>query len=204
MTQPCTSWPERYYEEFDPEKRRRLLEEAIAAGEGDAAENEMRRRLWELRYVPARKNAPPADRYIALWLALDRWRKMGLTPRQAPAAHKELEKMAGLFRPEGSVGLVQPLLHAELVHTVRLYLSTCTQSNYGTMLMSMMRMRDDQIVGKAAKEVAEVTCLVPRWADMADAFAPLAPAAREAFALVFPAGTEALERAFAQCGQAEA
>ena len=29
-------------------------------------------------------------------------------------------------------------------------------------------------------------------------------AAREAFALVFPAGTEALERAFAQCGQAEA
>ena len=51
---------------------------------------------------------------------------------------------------------------------------------------------------------AEVTLTVSRWAGMDDAFAPLAPAAREAFALVFPAGTEALERAFAQCGQAEA
>ena len=201
MTQPQISWPERYYEEFDPERRRRLLNEAMAAGDGTAAENEIRRRLWELRYVQPRKNAPLADRYIALWLALDRWRKAGLAPRKARAARKELEKMAGLLQPEGDAGLVQPLLHAELVHTVRLYLSTCTQSNYGTMLMSMMRMRDDQIVGKAAKEVAEVTLAVPRWAGLDEAFAPLAPAARDAFALVFPAGAETLDRAFAQYDQ---
>ena len=204
MAHPQTSWPERYYEEFDPERRRRLLDEAMAAGEGDAAENEIRRRLWELRYVQPRKNAPLADRYIALWLALDHWRKVGLAPRQVRAARKELEKMTGLLQPEGDAGLVQPLLHSELMHAVRLYLTTCVQSNYGTMLMGMMRMKDEQIVGKAAKEVAEVTLTVPRWAGMDDAFAPLAPAAREAVALVFPAGTEALERAFAQCGQAEA
>ena len=108
------------------------------------------------------------------------------------------------MQPEGDAGLVQPLLHSELMHAVRLYLTTCVQSNYGTLLMGMMRMKDEQIVGKAAKEVAEVTLTVPRWAGMDETFAPLAPAAREAFALVFPAGAEALERAFAQCGQAEA
>ena len=29
MAHPQTSWPERYYEEFDPERRRRLLDEAM-------------------------------------------------------------------------------------------------------------------------------------------------------------------------------
>ena len=90
MAHPQTSWPERYYEEFDPERRRRLLDEAMAAGEGDAAENEIRRRLWELRYVQPRKNAPLADRYIALWLALDHWRKVGLAPRQVRRATRAL------------------------------------------------------------------------------------------------------------------
>lgn len=204
MIQPRASWPDRYYLEFDAEKRLRLLEEAIAAGEGDAAENEMRRTLWELRYTRPRKNAPLADRYIALWLALDHWRKQGLSPRQLHTAQKELAELAALVRPEGDEALVQPLVHSELVHTMRLYLSTCMQSNYGTMLMGMIRLKDDQLIGKAAKEVAEVTCLVPRWAGMAKDFAPLAPAAQEAFALVFPSGTEVLERAFARCEQPEA
>ena len=106
MTRPCTSWPERYYEETDPEKRRLLLEQAMTAGEGDAAENEVRRRLWELRYTRPRRNAPLADRYIALWLALDHWRKPGLAPRQVRAAQKELEELAGLLRPEGGADLV--------------------------------------------------------------------------------------------------
>ena len=83
--------------------------------------------------------------------------------------------MAFLLHPEGDAGLVQPLLHSELTHAVRLYLTTCVQSNYGTMLMGMMRMKDEQIAGKAAKEVAEVTLAVPRWAGMSEAFAPLAP-----------------------------
>lgn len=204
MTQPCTSWPERYYLELDAEKRLRLLEEAIAAGEGDAAENEVRRRLWELRYTRPRKNAPLADRYIALWLALDHWRKAGPGPSLARAAQKELAGLAALLQPEGDAGLVPPLVHSELVHAVRLYLSTCIRSNYGTMLMGLMRMSDESLVGKAAKEVAEVTCLVPRWADMAEVFAPLAPAAQEAFALVFPSGAEVLEQAFARCQQPEA
>lgn len=202
MTRPCTSWPERYYEETDPEKRRLLLEQAMTAGEGDAAENEVRHRLWELRYTRPRRNAPLADRYIALWLALDHWRKSGLAPRQVRAAQKELEELAGLLRPEGGADLVPPLVHSELVHAVRLYLSTCLQSNYGTMLMGLMRMSDEQLVGKAAKEVAEVTCLVPRWAGMDETFAPLAPAAQEAFALVFPGKDEVLEQALVRCGQA--
>lgn len=196
-----TRWPEGYYEEFDPEKRRQLLEEAMAAGEGDAAENGLRRRLWELRYEKARKNAPPADRYIALWLTLDHWRKSGLSPRQARAARRELAPMAALLQPEGDEAAVRPLVHNELVHATRLYLNTCAQSSYGTVLLGLVRLKNDQLVEKAAKEVAEVTSLVPRWAGLAGEFAPLAPAAREAFGLVFPEGVEVLERAFARCEQ---
>ena len=116
----------------------------------------------------------------------------------------KLAGVAGPVPPQLPGWLLFGALGGVSVCAVRLYLTTCVQGNYGTMLMGLMRMKDEQIVGKAAKEVAEVTLTVPRWAGMDEAFAPLAPAAREAFALVFPAGTEALERAFAQCGQAEA
>ena len=202
MTQSQTAWPARYYEEFDAEKRRWMLEEAIAIGEGDAAENELRRRLWDARYVRPRKNAPLADRYVALWLGLDRWRKLGLAPRQVRAAEKELRETAALLLPEETrTDPGRALLHCELVHAVRLYLKTCTESSYGTTLMGLMRMKSEQLIEKAAAETAEVTVLVPRWAGVEEAFAPLAPAAREAFTLVFPDGGEALERAFARCAQ---
>lgn len=203
MAQDLTApWPARYYEEFDATKRRQLLEQAIAAGEGDAAENDLRLRLWEARYGQSRKNAPPADRCIALWLALDRWRKLGLRPRQARAAEKELRELAGLLMPGQTLtGPGRALLHSELVHAVRLYLNTCIESSYGTVLMGLVRMKSDQLIEKAAAEVAEVTTLVPRWAGVEQQLEPLAPAAREAFAQVFPEGNEALERAFARCGQ---
>ena len=199
-TQTRTAWPERYYEEFDPETRRQLLEEALAAGEGDTAENELRRLLWERRYTRPRRNAPPADRYIARWRTRDHWRKAG--PHRARAAARELGRLAPLLRPEGG-GDAQALLHRELVHAVRLYLSTCARGSYGTLLMGLVRMNSDQLLEKVAREVAEVTILVPRWAGLEAEFAPLAPAAREAFELAFPEGGAALEDAFARCGQAE-
>lgn len=197
-------WPDRYYEEFNPEKRLRLLEEAISAGEGDGAENELRRTLWEMRYEKGHRGAPPADRYIALWLALNRWRQKGLSPLQARNAGRELRGLAGVIRPQGRAELVQPLLHRELVHAVRLYLNSCVQGSYGTVMLGMMRMSSDKLIEKAAREVAEVTCLVPRWAGLAGELAPLAPAAREAFPLVFPDGEEALEQALGRCGAAKA
>lgn len=201
MPQTRAAWPERYYEEFDPDKRLRLLEEAMAAGEGNEAENALRRRLWALRYTRTRRGAPPADRYIALWLGLDYWRKSGLVPRQVRTANRELRGFVGLLQPEGPAELVEPLVHRELVHAVRLYLNSCAQSSYSTVVLGMMRMNRPQLLEKAAKEVAEVTGVVPRWAGLAREFAPLAPAAREAFALVFPDGDDLLEAAFARCGQ---
>lgn len=203
MPQTRAAWPDCYYEEFDPDKRLRLLKEALAAGEGNAAENELRRRLWALRYTRTRRGAPPADRYIALWLALNYWRKSGLVPRQARNANRELRAFAGALQPEGPAELVTELVHRELVHAVRLYLNSCVQGSYSTVVLGMMRMNRPQLIEKAAREVAEVTRVVPRWAGLASEFAPLAPAAREAFSRVFPDGDDLLEQALARCGQGE-
>lgn len=193
-------WPDRYYEEDKPEKRLRMLEEAMDAGEGDPAENEIRRRLWALRYEKPRKNAPTADRYMALWLTLDRWRGKGLLPWQNRTAARELRQLAARFRPDGPAEMVGPLLHRELVHAVRLYLKSCLQGSYSTVMLGTMRMTDGQIMEKAAREAAEVTLTVPRWAGLSEAFAPLAPAAREAFLEVFPDGGALLDREFLRCG----
>lgn len=200
MTSMTAVWPDCYYEEYKPEKRLELLQAAMAAGEGDPAENEIRRNLWALRYDKPRKSAPAADRYVALWLALDRWRTKGFLPWQSRAAARELGRFAGLLRPEGPAERVGPLLHRELVHAVRFYLKSSLQGSYSTVVLGTMRMGSRQLMEKAAREVAEVTVAVPRREGLAAAFAPLAPAAREAFVEVFPDGGELLDREFARCG----
>lgn len=65
MRKERAPWPECYYEETDPLKRRALLEEAIEKGEGEPAVNALRQKLWALRYGErTRKNAPPPT---AMW-----------------------------------------------------------------------------------------------------------------------------------------
>ena len=44
------TWPESYYSEKDPGLRRILLEEEIRQHPG-VSENDLRQKLWEIRYV---------------------------------------------------------------------------------------------------------------------------------------------------------
>ena len=59
-----------YYRETEPEKRKELLEQAIASGEDQEA-NKIRKEIWEARYKGTTNEGGIADGYLKFWMALE-------------------------------------------------------------------------------------------------------------------------------------
>ena len=65
-----TSIIAQYYRETEPEKRKELLEQAIASGEDQEA-NKIRKEIWEARYKGTTNEGGIADGYLKFWMALE-------------------------------------------------------------------------------------------------------------------------------------
>ena len=83
-------------------------------------------------------------------------------------------------------GLEQELVYQELVHAVRLYLSTCAEGSYNTRFLGMVRLKPEQLVEKIVAEIYGVAYELPEKLGMAAQFAPLRRAAYEAFSAAYP------------------
>lgn len=59
-----------YYRETEPKKRKQLLDQAIASGEDQEA-NEIRREIYEARYKNTTNDGGIADGYLKFWMALE-------------------------------------------------------------------------------------------------------------------------------------
>lgn len=158
MSKERAPWPQCYYDELDARKRKDLLDKAIENGEGAPEENAVRQKLWALRYGQPKKNMPPADGYAGLWITMNLWRRDTASRFRVRAAVKELSgmlKQLGIDAPQAS-SLEQELVYRELVHAVRLYLSTCTEGSYNTRFLGMVRLKPEQLVDKIVNEICGV------------------------------------------------
>lgn len=195
MPKEKAPWPECYYQENDAKKRLALLEEAIQAGEGDEAENVLRKKLWALRYgQQAKKNGPLPDGYVGLWVALN-YHRQDRSYFQLRGAVREIEgrlRDLGINSMQGTEQ-EQQLLHRELVHAVSLYLSTCNEGSYSTQVFGLMKMKPESLVQKIAAEIYDVTCDLPARLGLAEQLKPLRKAAFEAFYDTFPDYEELLQ-----------
>ncbi len=200
MNKQRAPWPECYYEEFDARKRKALLDEALARQEGDPQENAIRQKLWALRYGAEKKNMPPADGYAALWMNMNLWRKDTASRFRIRAAVKDLSgmlKKLGLDTlPEDATE--RALMDRELVHAVRLYLSTCSQGSYNTRFLGMMRLKPEQLVEKIVSEIYGVAYELPEKLGMTQQFEPLRRAAYKAFSMEYPDDTDLLDSMIVQ------
>ena len=75
-----------YYRETEPEKRKELLEQAIASGEDQEA-NKIRKEIWEARYKGTTNEGGIADGYLKFWMALELI-EMQVTKYLAPEEHR--------------------------------------------------------------------------------------------------------------------
>ena len=195
MPKEKAPWPECYYQENDAKKRLALLEEAIQAGEGDEAENVLRKKLWALRYgQQAKKYGPLPDGYVGLWVALN-YHRQDRSYFQLRGAVREIEgrlRDLGINSMQGTEQ-EQQLLHRELVHAVSLYLSTCNEGSYSTQVFGLMKMKPESLVQKIAAEIYDVTCDLPARLGLAEQLKPLRKAAFEAFYDTFPDYEELLQ-----------
>ena len=188
MNKERAPWPQCYYDELDARRRKEMLDSAIENGEGNPEENAVRQKLWALRYGQPKKNMPPADGYAGLWITMNLWRRDTASRFRVRAAVKELGGMLrqlGIDAPQAS-GLEQELVYQELVHAVRLYLSTCAEGSYNTRFLGMVRLKPEQLLEKIVAEIYGVAYELPEKLGMAAQFAPLRRAAYEAFSAAYP------------------
>ncbi len=82
-----------YYRETEPEKRKELLEQAIASGEDQEA-NKIRREIWEARYKGTTNEGGIADGYLKFWMALN-LTEMPVTKYLAPEEHRRKYERTG-------------------------------------------------------------------------------------------------------------
>ncbi|MBR2764735.1 MAG: hypothetical protein IKE03_01965 [Blautia sp.] len=184
----------RYYKEPDPVKRRRMLEEAIASGEGDPRENEIRQELYRLRYQgnAQGKKDVPADGFLALWMTLEYNRNTGRgffgadMRRAVKEIRGHLERLKFKEYQEKG-GLESELFYKEVCHMVRIYIDLCaTDHSYNSTIFGMFRMGADQSKNKIMADVRDVAVRVPETLELQEELAIVTKAAAEVYEEAFP------------------
>ena len=113
----------KYYRETEPEKRKELLEQAIASGEDQEA-NKIQKEIWEARYKGTTNEGGIADGYLKFWMALEFNRNAGHKVFGSGRAQKEIRKELDdvKFREiRAKSALHEELLHRECASCQILY-----------------------------------------------------------------------------------
>lgn len=192
------TWPQSYYREQDAKLRKFLLDEEMKEHPG-SREDELRLKLWEIRYVPNDKKASgqQVDNYIGGWmemLYLSR-NNGGLFGFRYAAKElkKTIKKMGfGLAKDYEETG--ENILYQEIYHLCSFYYHLCaTDKGYGTKLMGIMSLKDEDITAKIAKEVAQNAYRLPMNTGLSEEMKVFTKAATQAFYDTFPGEREKLD-----------
>lgn len=184
----AVSWDE-YYLEVDRELRKELLDAKIAA-EGMTPENQLRTRLWEVRYKQRGKDPAEVDYYIRGWLSMHYLQHAtgGFFGRRNHDKEKQqiLEDWGVSIAAEyGEAG--QEILYQELCNMTRLYLNLCKDDkSYSSLLLGLGRMKDSSLINKIAKDVYTLAYEIPRTAGMVEEFQVFTRAATDTFYAIYP------------------
>ncbi len=180
-----------YYREHDPLKRKQLLDASIAQGE-EPENNEIRKKIWELRYKDKAETGGDAraDGFLALWMILEFNRNVGNKFFGARGAKKDIEKqLKKLHFQEFANGgeRERELLYRECCHLVKTYMELCeSDKSYTSMLCGIMSMSDDKAKAKLQKDMYETAIILPASLGMEKELELVVKAAKEMYELHFP------------------
>ena len=192
------TWPESYYSEKDPGLRRILLEEEIRQHPG-VSENDLRQNLWEIRFVSRDKKntGQQVDNYIGGWmemLYLSRNNGGLFGFRYAAKELRKTIKKMGFSEAEEYGETGREVLYREIYHLCSFYYHLCaTDKGYGTKLMGMMSMKDEDITMKIAKEVLQNAYRLPMNTGLVQEMEVFTKAATQAFYDYFPREKDKLD-----------
>lgn len=197
MEEQKIDYVEKYYREYVPEKRRKLLEQMLEDDNSEA--NQIRRELFEKRYGERflRNGRDAADGFVKLWMNMKfsaenvtGW--FGVRGMKKEIV-KQLDELGiSQFMTRGEE--VRELLYREYYHLTALYINiSMKDKNYTSAFMGMMPIKEENVCRKIAADVWKVAYDVPRRVAMKAEFEMLAQAATEAFGNILPDSREYLE-----------
>lgn len=191
------NFPDDYYQETDPARRRQILMKALETE--DTAANRIRERLWDLRYkeMPRSKDGQWIDAYIRLWMALRFAAQYANSFFGGRGAKKEVRRLldeleiAGFLR-EGQEA--RDLLYREFYHGACVYLKVCAADrNYSSAFMGMVPMKESSVQAKIARDIYESLYVGVRSVQAEEELALFRQAAVAAFEDLIPAQKEYLQ-----------
>lgn len=160
-------WPERYYREFDPAVRLRMLEECTK----DTPENlEQMKQLFELRYKQDDKGkyADLFLRYfVDLRLVSEQLDKLFSKKRNIKYARKALENL----QLSGDSRFSEDILLMEMYQLASFYITACSSDiNYTAVVFGLGKKDDDKIREKLKLELTRIGKLIPKYLEMQEEF----------------------------------
>ncbi len=168
------SWPENYYMETRPEKRKEILEAQTSAEEAEI--NKLRMELWERRYKKMRKKQYKDDFLGALLDFLI----------MVPHANSKLGRKTNIKRAKEALDRLcitkvdyygRDLLLEELKHTVLLYCCTSMEDrSYSTVFFGVGKMKPEKINKKIVAELDNVGRYIPSVLDLKEEMSLLSEA----------------------------
>ncbi len=191
------NFPDDYYQETDPGRRRAILMEALE--EEDTAENRIRERIWELRYteVPRSRDGQWVDGYIRLWMALKYAAQYAGSFFGGRGAIKDVRRILDELEIRHLMEAgpqERELLYREFYHGACLYLRICSSDrNYSSTFLGMVPMKTDSVQAKIARDVYESLYVGARFAQAEEELSLFRQAARAAFEDLIPAQKEYLQ-----------
>ena len=160
-------WPERYYREFDPAVRLRMLEECT----DDTPENlEQMKQLFKLRYKQDDKGkyADLFLRYfVDLRLVSEQLDKLFSKKRNIKYARKALENL----QLSGNSQFSEDILLMEMYQLASFYITACSSDiNYTAVVFGLGKKDDDKIKQKLKLELTRIGKLIPKYLEMQEEF----------------------------------
>ena len=190
MYEQSARWHQ-YYQEPDPVRRRRLLDE-LCMTEPDDGANEYRLQLYQARHGQQLKSGGVADRFlfhcvsfIQLYQSSRFFRRNAR--KEADAAMKEM--LADQAAAYGEAG--ERALYWEMRNAAARYLKTCEGSSYNRQLFGLMASKDDGRQNRACQDMWKMGPGLAGRIDRGEAMRVWSQAMRDACVAAIPGAEEA-------------
>ena len=167
-------WPESYFKEMDPAKRKAMLDQRSEEDDGEFLEQ--LKKLFAIRYKKDDKGKY-VDTFLRYWLEL-RVAAENLDGLFAERRNRKTVKEAlkNLCLDETSE-FPSDLMYQEMCHLTAAYIVLCSKDiNYTAVLWGLGKKNDDKIQDKINLDLERIGEAIPKYLHMEEEFQVLKPA----------------------------
>lgn len=199
MTSVQYMWPENYYRETDSVKRQEMLKDRMAetTSAEEKVKDQLRRKLWEARYLDRKGKQDGTDNYLKLWtmLPMAAGQKGSFFGRKTVRTFVEQVRETFQRELQKENPEYENLWYDEYMNFFDFYITICkTDKSYTNVLFHLAKISEDQLIVKIAEDLREKTVDLPESLGLSREFALFAVAAEDSFLRHFPEEKQIYER----------